>query len=464
MRVGPYVTIALLCLAVANPAAGQIAFTDIQDLGNNVERGTTAFTTPDAYQLYAEANFNTSNFNSKRPDLWNQLYRYDTAGRDLSERLPAMIFVHGGGWVNGQPNAFEPQSIHLAQRGMVAFSIGYGLRINPGVLSAGDPGQYAVEAMADTNLALQWVRDNAVELGVDPNELYIAGGSAGGHLAAMSQLGTPSSLDVSGVALFNPVISTASNGFGYNALRNHYGSSFDPLTISPHHQLEAGMPPVLIQHGTADTTVPFARAAEFQAASQALGNTVDLIAYEGAAHAFFNNSPYLEQTTQALDDWLVDLGALPSNAAPGDLDEDGDVDPADVDLLIAAHGQSAPPVSARYDFIADGVIVGRTGEADSDLTEMIRETIDTELGDTNLDKLVSLIDLNLLGANFGQPAGWGGGDFNGDGVVTLVDLNTLGTHFGFNNTGVFAPAVPEPSGIMLLALGFLLIKRQPKPD
>ena len=82
-------------------------------------------------------------------------------------------------------------------------------------------------------------------------------------------------------------------------------------------------------------------------------------------------------------------------------------------------------------------------------------------GDANGDGNVDLLDLDILGMNFGSMTGNGAsdGDFNGDGEVDLLDLDILGMNFGFMSP---ATAVPEPAGLALLAasLSMIVFKRR----
>ncbi len=94
-------------------------------------------------------------------------------------------------------------------------------------------------------------------------------------------------------------------------------------------------------------------------------------------------------------------------------------------------------------------------ELSSDSDILIRQILDTEYGDTDLDGRVSLIDLDTLGQNFGQPGGWARADFSGDGEVTLIDLDILGQKFGFDNSAATAAAVPEPDSGLLALLAVL---------
>lgn len=71
-------------------------------------------------------------------------------------------------------------------------------------------------------------------------------------------------------------------------------------------------------------------------------------------------------------------------------------------------------------------------------------------GDINGDGSVDLLDLDILGANFGSTsATFGEGDINGDGNVDLLDLDLLGSVFG---TTVGSAAVPEPTALLLLTV------------
>ena len=100
-------------------------------------------------------------------------------------KLPAVVWIHGGGWISGQRNAKRELSIcsTLARHGYVAMSIDY-------LLSDHHQAVWPTN-LWDCKLAVRWLRKNAVRLGVDPERLGVMGGSAGGHLAAMVALTTP---------------------------------------------------------------------------------------------------------------------------------------------------------------------------------------------------------------------------------------------------------------------------------
>jgi acetyl esterase len=133
-------------------------------------------------------------------------------GRDLKlwlyarpdERSPGIVFIHGGGWVGGHPFMLVRMAAAMAERGYVTATIEYrlsGETTFPGPLE-------------DAKCAVRWMRANADAIGLDPQRLAVAGGSAGGHLAALVAL-TPGrydgdggnesvASDVRAAALFNP--------------------------------------------------------------------------------------------------------------------------------------------------------------------------------------------------------------------------------------------------------------------
>ncbi len=95
---------------------------------------------------------------------------------DSHEPHPAIVFVHGGGWRAGVRANFAPMAIRMAERGYVAATISY--RLSP---EAPYPA-----AIHDAKAAVRWVRAHAGEYGIDPGRIAIAGGSAGGQIAALT--------------------------------------------------------------------------------------------------------------------------------------------------------------------------------------------------------------------------------------------------------------------------------------
>ena len=92
---------------------------------------------------------------------------------------PAMVYLHGGGWVGGSIDGSDRfcRGITNAAR-VVVISVDY--RLSPETKFPG--------ALDDTMAALLWTRDAAAELNIDRDRIGVGGMSAGGNLAAAAAL------------------------------------------------------------------------------------------------------------------------------------------------------------------------------------------------------------------------------------------------------------------------------------
>jgi len=249
-------------------------------------------------------------------NVW--IYEPDINGAPRAKR-PAIVFFFGGGWTNGSPAQFERQCRHFAERGMVAITADYRVASRHHVKPTA--------CVADAKSCIRWVRRNAERLGIDPERIVAAGGSAGGHLAAATA--TLPGLDEPGedtnvsaapnaLVLFNPALVLAP----FPGLESHGGLSpkaewlgCEPEAISPIHHVREHLPPTLILHGRADTTVPFATVEAFAAEMKKAGNRCELVGYEGQPHGFFNSARFAETLAEA-DKFLVSLGYLAPPPGP----------------------------------------------------------------------------------------------------------------------------------------------------
>lgn len=225
---------------------------------------------------------------------------------DPAAPKPAIVFFFGGGWNSGSPAQFEKQARHFAQRGLIAITADYRVKSRHGV--------QAVECVKDAKAAIAWVRENARRLGIDPQRIAAAGGSAGGHLAACTGTldGFGSNERPNALILFNPACTLAPIA-GIELRGNDAALSIDRLgvpaqAISPAHHVGPHTPPTLILHGKADTTVPYDSAVAFERAMQRAGRPCKLVGYEGAGHGFFNRKEHFAPTLAEADRFLVDLG------------------------------------------------------------------------------------------------------------------------------------------------------------
>src|SRR5260370_6453792 len=96
------------------------------------------------------------------------------------DKAPVLVAVHGGGWQVGTRKFYSNWGPYLAKHGYAVFAIEYRL-MKPDVKTY--PG-----AVYDTKAAVQYVRANAGELGIDPERIGMIGDSAGAHLSALVAL------------------------------------------------------------------------------------------------------------------------------------------------------------------------------------------------------------------------------------------------------------------------------------
>jgi len=244
-----------------------------------------------------------------------RLHVFSAGSPDSAARRPAIVFFFGGGWTAGSVVQFAPQAKHLAERGMVAIVADYRV--------FGRHGTSPFEAMADAKSAVRWVRAHSARMGVDPNRVAAAGGSSGGHVAlsaavfdAFDEPGEDKAVSSkpNALVLFNPAVDTTHST--PPQLEERFGDR--GRDGSPLHHLSAGLPPTLILHGKADTTVPYADVDRFCAEARMLGNQCQLIGYEGATHGFFNpgrdEGKWYRETLLEADRFLTELGYLPEPA------------------------------------------------------------------------------------------------------------------------------------------------------
>ena len=88
---------------------------------------------------------------------------------------PALIYIHGGYWQMSDKDDTTYIAPAFLDAGIAFLTLNYSLAPD------GD-----IDLMVDQcRRAVAWIWKNAAEIGVDPDRLYIAGHSAGGHLTAM---------------------------------------------------------------------------------------------------------------------------------------------------------------------------------------------------------------------------------------------------------------------------------------
>lgn len=234
---------------------------------------------------------------------------YVPEGFDKAGKLPALVFFFGGGWNSGDRSQFRNHAVYFSQKGMVCILADYRTRNKNNTTP--------FESLKDARSAMRFVRQNAAQLGVDPEKIVASGGSAGGHLAAATA--TAGGFDdpaddvtiscvPNAMVLYNPVIDNGPGGYGYERVGEAY-KNFSPL-----HNLHHGVPPAIIFLGTKDHLIPVETVLYFQKVMERIGSRCDVKLYEGQGHGFFNSqhAEYYAKTVAETELFLQSLGYLPA--------------------------------------------------------------------------------------------------------------------------------------------------------
>jgi acetyl esterase len=217
-----------------------------------------------------------------------------------SDSRAVFVAIHGGGWVGGSPQRFYPYANWLVDQGCVGISVQYRLLKDK-------KGNTVFDCVKDGRAAIRYIRAHAKELGINPEKIVVSGGSAGGHVAAgtaiFNKVNHDKDLDVSStpnaLVLLFPVIDTSKKGYGYNKLGEKWES------LSPAHNVRAGLPPTLIFHGAKDKVTPLAGASSFHKQMLAKGNICELVINSEGVHGYINSDKQvfdaaLKKTTEFL--------------------------------------------------------------------------------------------------------------------------------------------------------------------
>jgi acetyl esterase/lipase len=201
--------------------------------------------------------------------------RYGDAGRhnllDVYHRrgrpagAPVLVYFHGGGYFSGSKARGAAPLIHrLAARGWVCVSANYRLR----------PAASFPDHLDDARKVIAWVRRHGPEYGADPGTLFVAGTSAGGHLATLCGL-------------------TDTSVTGVVSLSGYYGRYYgrdeqEAIPSTPFAYPVTQAPPMFLAHGDRDTLVPVADARRLAAhlRSGPSSNAVVYAELPGGQHSF----------------------------------------------------------------------------------------------------------------------------------------------------------------------------------
>ncbi len=204
-------------------------------------------------------------------------------------QFPVVFFVHGGAWGTGSKAQFTHESFELADNGIAGVRLEYRWKKH---------GAKYPQAISDVMDAIDFVRQRADEFNLDFTRVGLAGGSAGGHLSSIAAQLTPECISYDG---FNGLFDAVERNGGRFGGGDYTGTTeAQKKSASAMYMIKDNPPDTYLYHGTADTTVVIKQAYRFSEAIRKKGGNAEVLAYDGAGHAFFNKAPYQALTTQAL--------------------------------------------------------------------------------------------------------------------------------------------------------------------
>jgi acetyl esterase/lipase len=233
---------------------------------------------------------------------------------------PVLLQVHGGGWTRGHKGRDGlPLVQHLAALGWVVVAADY--RLCPGVRMPAP--------LVDCKAAMAWIRSHIAGYGGDPSFIAVAGGGAGGHLAALLALTFDEPELQPGFEHVDtrPAACVPLHGVYDLADRRHLHSGHrarlrwlggnvmpcalerDPLAwdmASPRALVREDAPPFFVLHGTHDALSPVAEARDFVRELR-LASTQPVVyaELEGAQHGWDAScSPRALHTIRAITRFL----------------------------------------------------------------------------------------------------------------------------------------------------------------
>lgn len=263
----------------------------------------------------------------------NVAMKMDILQPKSEKKLPAIVYVTGGGFINANKDNGLQLRMHLAEAGYVVSSIEY--RVAP---TARFP-----EPLEDVKASIRYLKAHADKFGIDPDRVGIVGGSAGGYLTAMA--GTTSGMktfDKGENLNVDSSVKAAVDLYGLSDLtrigddysadvqeKHKSAGATEALWVNgspvfggkdggiladrdaaekanPIHYITKKSAPMLLMHGTADTVVSPSQTDLLFQALQKEGIPSKRYLVEGAAHGgiYWNQKEVLDIITDFFDGYL----------------------------------------------------------------------------------------------------------------------------------------------------------------
>jgi acetyl esterase/lipase len=229
--------------------------------------------------------------------------------KNMTPETPTLVFYHGGSWQFGSKDDYRFLGTAFAAQGIQTVVVNY--RLHPDVIFP--------SFVEDGAKALAFTKSRIA----NGRPVFIAGHSAGAHIAAMI------ALDPRFLAAENTSICDAAKGligiagpYDFTPIDPEFKLIF-PAEILPSTKpinfATNPTPPTLLLHGEADTTVIPGRSSDMASAMRAAGNDVTLKLYPRVGHIYIVGaiSPVVRRSAPTLADTVGFIGAQKAAGYPG---------------------------------------------------------------------------------------------------------------------------------------------------
>ncbi len=232
-------------------------------------------------------------------------------------RSPCVMVVHGGGWDSGDSQQLPALNSYLVSLGYCVASISYRLA----------PSHNNPAPADDVRDAIAFLKEASGRLGIDAEQLFLLGRSAGGQIALLAAY-TLKDPAIKGVVSFygpadmvwawsvpgNPLIMDSRA-----VLKNYIGSTFEEApqrfhAASPLEFAGADAPPTLLVHGKSDEMVAWEHSRRLSEKLNGLGVPNFFLSLPWATHAcdFTLNGPSGQLSTYAITRFLRSRTTFPA--------------------------------------------------------------------------------------------------------------------------------------------------------
>lgn len=294
-----------------------------------------------------------------------------------TQKVPLVVYVHGGWWVGGSRTGMIYNGIARAfyQCGIAFASIDYRLT----------PAYKYKDIIGDCKLAIRFLRANAATFGIDPDKIAIWGGSAGGHLVSlMGTAGDNDGLEGPGYPGVSSRPSAVANDCGIEDLTTPWDNTSRTIIgwflgcsptacpekakeASPSWQASSDDPPILTLHGDHDPTVAYSQALALNKSLKNVGNKGAFVCVVNGNHGFGPYTAGVTVTPNGTRQAYLRFYHLIRYIEPGvlcDLNVDGQINATDsneLNSLLGTYGinDGGAPTTPLWNSQADTYSDGR---------------------------------------------------------------------------------------------------------